>query len=205
MKDVTININTQVAAHRPEISTVGSTLGCQYSKPEASVALKDYEKKIQEAKENGGLGISLSRIPRKLRAITVDVLSTKVTTDIEGNVIILVNEGLEGEIRIPVNDQMTQAGIVTDDAILKALKGEDTNIHFSDIEKLVKTLNIMNQNEKARLEAVKADIELAIQRIDSAIAENAGKVDRYKRERGNNPNQTVIENGNSHVQINLHD
>lgn len=203
MKDVTVNINSQIAAHRRPISEVGSSLGCQFSKPEASVVLKDYEQKIQEAKENGGLGISLSRIPRKLRVVTVDVVSQKITTDIEGQVIILVNEGLDSEIRIPVNDQMTQAGVVTDDAILKALKGEDTNIHFSDIEKLAKTLNIMNQNEKARLEAVKADIELAIQRIDSAIAENNGKVERYKRERGASSTRTVVENGSTSVEINL--
>ena len=152
------------------------------------------------------MDIVLSRAPRKFRAITTDVVSTKITTDLDGTVIVLVNEGTESEIRIPVNADMTKAGVVTDEAVAKALKGEDSNIHFSDLEKLTKILNNLNQNEKARLVKVREDIDLALKRIDSAIAENIKKVETYKRELAVNNNTSVLETGGgSSVEINLHE
>lgn len=202
-KEVTINM--AIGPNRPFISKVGSTLGCQFSKPEAVSCLPDYEKKIQAAKDNNNIEIVLNRPARKFRAITVDVISTKVTTDLDGTAIILVNEGLDSELRIPISPDMTKAGIVTDDAVAKALKGEDTNIHFSDLEKLVKILNVLNQNEKNRLTRVREDIDLAIKRIDSAIAENVKKVEVYKRELHLDANTSVLESHDGTVQINLHE
>lgn len=203
--NINLEIASQVAKHRPEIGTVGSCLGAQFSKPQASACLPEYEKTIQEAKDGGNVALTLNRSPRKFRAITVDVISTKVTADIDNTVVILVNEGLDSEIRIPVNSDMTKAGLVTDDAIAKALKGEDTNIHFSDLDKLVKCLNILNQNEIARLTAVAADIEKAKQRIQSAIAENLNKAEKYKRERGASSDTSVLEGSESPVTIKLHE
>ena len=203
-KEVTLSV--AIAPNRTAISTVGSSLGCSFSKPEASSCLPDYDKKIQEAKNIGSVDIVLCRAPRKFRAITTDVVSTKVTTDLDGTVIVLVNEGLESEIRIPVNSDMTKAGVVTDEAVAKALKGEDSNIHFSDLEKLTKILNNLNQNEKARLVKVREDIDLALKRIDSAIAENIKKVETYKRELSTSNNSSVLEtSANSSVEIKLHE
>jgi len=201
-----VSISVAIGSSRPAISAIGSALGCTYSKPEASSCLPDYDKKIAEAKAIGSVDIVLSRPARKFRAITTDVISTKVTTDLDGTVVILVNEGLDSEIRIPVSSDMSKAGVVTDDAVAKALKGEDTNIHFADLEKLVKILNTLNQNEKTRLIKVREDIELALKRIDSAVAENIKKVETYKRELSIDNAKTVLETGkNSSVEINLHD
>ena len=203
-KEVTLGV--AISSNRPVISTIGSSLGCSYSKPEASSCLPDYDKKIQDAKQLGSVDIVLSRPARKFRAITTDVVSTKITTDLDGTVVVLVNEGLESEIRIPVNSDMTKAGEITDEAVAKALKGEDINIHFTNLEKLVKILNTLNQNEKSRLIKVREDIDLALKRIDSAIAENIKKVETYKRELNVDGMTTVVEDGKGGtVQINLHD
>lgn len=200
-----VSLNVSIGTNRPYISKVGSSLGCSYSKPEASSCLPDYDKKITLAKENG-IDITLSRAARKFRIKTVDVLSTKITQDLDGTVIVLVNEGMgDDELRIPVNSDMTKAGIVTDDAVAKALKGEDSNIHFSDIEKLAKILNTLNQNEKTRLIKIKEDVELAIKRIESAIAENLKKVETYKHELNVDGSKTVLETSDGTVQINVHD
>lgn len=200
--DKNLTINLAVAPNRPYISKVGSTLGCSYCKPEASSCLPEYEKKIKEAQP---IDITLSRAARKFRIRTIDVLSTKVTTNIDGTVVVLINEGLEGELSIPVNEDMTKAGLVTDDAVAKALKGEDTNIHFTDVEKLAKILNTLNQNEKTRLQKVIEDAQLAIKRIDSAIAENVKKVETYNHELHISGDTSLLETKSGDtVQINLH-
>ena len=202
MNEVTVNL--AIANNRRPISNIGSTLGQQYCKPEASVCLPDYERVIDEAKQNDNLKLTLNRVPRKFRIITTDVISTKVTTDVDGTVVVLVNEGLDSEIRIPVDSNMTHAGVVTDDAVRKALRGEDVNIHFTDIEKLNKQINILNQNEINRLEEVISQATLAKKRLESAKAENEKKVETYKRERGSLVNQTPLENGaDAAVQINV--
>ena len=89
-KEVTLSL--AIAPNRTAISSVGSSLGCSFSKPEASSCLVDYDKKIQDAKNIGSVDIVMNRAPRKFRVITTDVVSTKVTTDLDGTVIVLVNE-----------------------------------------------------------------------------------------------------------------
>lgn len=201
-----ININSTIAQHRPEFSAIGSTLGAQYSRPEAKTCLPDYEKKIQTARENGNVDLVINRAPRKFRIITHDVRSAEISTDIDGTVVVFINKGIEGsELRIPVNDDMTKAGVVTDEAVAKALKGEDPNVHFIDVEKLCKHINILNQNELSRLDALIKDATDAKKRIESAIAENVKKAEQYKAERGNNPMMGMLQNGGSTVEINVKD
>lgn len=199
-----ININSTIAQHRPEFSAIGSTLGAQYSRPEAKTCLPDYEKKIQTARENGNVDLVMNRVPRKFRIITHDVRSAEISQDLDGTVVVIINKGIEGsELRIPVNDEMTKAGIVTDEAIAKALKGEDTNVHFIDVEKLCKHINILNQNELSHLDVIIKDATDAKKRIESAIAENVKKAEQYKAERGNNPALGMLQNGNTTVEINV--
>lgn len=201
-----ININSTIAQHRPEFSAIGSTLGAQYSRPEAKTCLPDYDKKIQTARENGNVDLVINRAPRKFRIITHDVRSAEIATDIDGTVVVFINKGIEGsELRIPVNDDMTKAGIVTDEAIAKALKGEDPNVHFIDVEKLCKHINVLNQNELSRLDTLIKDATDAKKRIESAIAENIKKAEQYKAERGNNPMMGMLQNGGSTIEINVKD
>lgn len=191
-----VNLNIAIANNRRPLSIVGSTLGAQYATPEAVICLPDYDKKIAEAKTSGDLTLCLNRPPRKLRSRTEDILSAEVTTDLDGTVIVIINKDRESELRIPVSADMTKAGIVTDDAVRKALKGEK-NIFFNDVKKLASLLNNLNQNEISRINAVIEDLQLAKKRIESAIAENTKKAEQYEQESSNGSRTSVMENGNN--------
>lgn len=200
--EVNINFVSTVAQNRRSISAVGSTLGAQYATPKAAEVLKDYQKVIAEAKAGENLKLVLNRPPRKFRAHTEDILSTEIVTDLDGTVVVVVNKDRESELRIPVSPDMTHAGVVTDDAVQKALKGEK-NIFFNDVPKLVTLMNNLNQNEIARIDAVMNDLKLAKQRIESTIAENVQKAKQYTAETGTSSHTTPLESGSTTVHVNI--
>lgn len=197
-----INLNLAIANNRRPLSLVGSTLGAQYAKPEAVSCLPDYDKKIAEAKTSGDLQLVLNRPPRKLRIRTEDIVSAEITADLDGTIVVIINKDKESELRIPVSADMTKAGIVTDDAVRKALKGEK-NLFFNDVKKLTSLLNNLNQNELNRIDSVIADLQLAKKRIESAIAESSKKAEQYEQESGKSSRTSVLENGNGSVEINV--
>lgn len=206
MKDV--NIDVAIASHSREVSKVGATLGAPYCRPEASTCLPEYEKKIKAAHENDDLDLVLNRNVRKFRVITVTVRNVCTEIGLDGSPMIVVNKGIEGEeLHLPINDDLSKAGVVTEDAVRKALKGEDPNIHFVNPQKLTIHINQLNRNELARLQQVQSDIELAIKRLNSAIAENVKKAEEYERIYATINNPTKIEGVGSgaNVEIHVHD
>lgn len=177
----TINLGV-VAQNRKRISIIGANLGTQYFKAEARSCDNAYDDKVQQVKAGGNIEFVLNRVPRRFRMTGHEVISTEIVSDAVGATKVVLNGHDDNScVSIPVGTNMEKIGTVTDDAINKALKG-DKNIIFADPKKLCAQINQLNADEKARLVAIKKEIEVAIQRIDSAIEENTKKLQVYSQE-----------------------
>ena len=174
-----VNINAKVVAdNRKPISMIGANLGTQYFKAQARAAWPEFEKRKMEVENGGDIEFIINRSPRRYRMTGHDVMSVMVGTDPTGATKIYLNKDDEGEVSIPVVAGMEKIGIVTEDAIGMALRN-DPNIIFSDPKKLAQQLNMLNNDEKTRLVALRDNINKFISQIDSAIAENTKKADIY--------------------------
>lgn len=180
-----IQIDLQIAQNRKPISVIGSTLGAQYAVPEAKSCneFKDYTSRQQEVRNGNNIDFCLNRAPRKVRMLTHDIRAHAIEQNpIDQTLEIVINGGHPGELRIPVGPNLETAGVVTDDAIGRALRGEDPNIFFSDQKKLATIINNSNRNEIARLKRLRDQIDKAMADIESTIAQNEKKAELYARE-----------------------
>lgn len=167
-----------IADNRKPISMIGANLGTQYFKAQARAAWPEFEKAKMEVENGGDISFIINRSPRRYRLTGHDVVSVMVGSDAAGATKIYLNKDSEGEVSIPVVAGMEKIGVVTDDAIGKALRG-DTNIIFSDPKKLAQQLNVLNNDEKTRLVVLRDQLNKFISQLDSAIAENNKKADTY--------------------------
>lgn len=196
-----------IAQNRKRISLVGATLGTQYFKAEARSCDNNFEEKAQQVKAGGNVDFILNRVPRRFRMTGHEILSTEIVSDAVGATKVVLNSHDENaSVSIPVGVNMEKIGIVTDDAIGKALKG-DKNTFFADPEKLCTLVNQYNYDERARLVAVREFADKAIQQIDSAIQENLKKKDTYKQECINStpeiiPTSSTVESESTVVVLN---
>lgn len=175
------NVNLSVVANnRKPISLIGANLGTQYFKAGARASWPDFEKAEFEVRQGGNVDFILNRSPRRYRLTGHDVLSVNITTDAAGATKVILNKDDDNSaVSIPIVSGMDQIGKVTEDAIGKALRG-DSNIIFSDPEKLATQLNMLNNDEKNRLVNLREQINKFIAQLDSAINENNKKCNEYK-------------------------
>lgn len=176
-KEVTIN----VGPIRKPASILGSTLGTSFFKAEARASILDFEKKKLEIEQAGNVDLFITRNPRRFRMTDHDVVSVAIRQDATGAQKIVLNEELDSKVSIAVAPGMEKIGVVTDNALAKALKG-DKSIIFANAKKLANELNTLNLDEKNRLIALQGIINNAIKQIDSAIAENNKKANDYYNE-----------------------
>lgn len=189
--EVKISIQSEVAKHRVPASIIGSTLGHQFCKPEAHACIKEFEKRVAEAAAAGNMDILPNRAPRKFRVKTFDVLNV-VADVVRGETGIVINKGIESsEVFLPFNEDMTQVGKMTSDAFMKALKGVDKNIIFSDVKATVDEANAYNNDEIKRIERAIKMLEDAKKNILSAIGENNAKAKSYLQELADSKVETV--------------
>lgn len=177
MNTTTINVNT-VINNRKAISVVGGALGTQYFKASARAAWPDFDKEAAAVKAGGDADLILNRTPRRYRLRGTDVYSMQIGTDGSGSTVVFINKDSEDELVIPISADMTHAGIVTEDAVGKALRG-DSSIFFQDPKKLAKTLNNYNLAEKQKLEGLRKKIDRMITALDSTIKENEQKAEKF--------------------------
>ena len=114
-----------------------------------------------------------------------DILGANVEEDAIGTTKVILNKGFDSQVSIPVVAGMERIGIVTEDALGKALRvkpGEPNNYIFSDPKKLAMQLNQYNLDEKARLTRMIEVLTKCVSQLDSAIAENNKKADQYQNE-----------------------
>lgn len=181
MANVNINL-LDVAAHRKPISIIGSTLGTQFFKAETRASILDFESKKIEVEQGGNKDLFLNRTPRRFRLTGHDIIGVNITQDATGATKVVLNQDSDDEkVSIPVTTGMEKIGIITDDALGKALRG-DKNIIFSDPKKLANELNTLNEDEKNRCLAMMKVLQNAINQLDSAIAENKKKANDYYNE-----------------------
>lgn len=174
-----------VAANRKPISMIGSSLGTQFFQAEARASIPEFEKLKLTVEQNNNVDFCLNRTPRRYRMTGHDILGANVVEDAIGTTKVVLNQGLDSQVSIPVVAGMERIGIVTEDALGKALRvkpGEPNNYIFSDAKKLAMQLNQYNLDEKARLTKMVEVLTKCISQLDSAIAENNKKADQYQNE-----------------------
>ena len=194
------NINLAViAANRKPISIVGGTLGTQFFKAEARASIQKFDDLKLKVEQGNNVDFCLNRTPRRYRFTGHDILSAEIKTDATNATKVVLNKDTDSQVSIPVSPGMERIGVVTDDALGKALRG-DNNIIFSDAKKLANELNIYNNDEKNRLIRLRDEINRCISQLDSAINENNKKAEQYVAEILNST-PTVIPNPTIEVNI----
>lgn len=178
MTEVNVNLGF-VADFRKPISLVGSSLGTCFFKAEARAGIPDFEQKALAVKQNGNVQFCLNRTPNRYRVTDHDIVAVQVGTDATGAPKVFINKDTDSEVSIPVMPGMEKLGVVTEDALAKALRG-DGNIIFSDVEKLVQQVNTLNMDEKTRLEGLRTEIDKCIAQLVSTIDQNKKKAQDYK-------------------------
>lgn len=190
------NINIQVIAdNRKPISMIGSTLGTQFFKAEARASIPEFDKKKMNIEQDGNKEIFFNRTPRRFRMTGHEITSVALRTDAAGSTKVVLNDDSDDKVSVPVAHGMEKIGKVSDDALGKALRG-DQNIIFSDPQKLASELNVLNEDEKNRCIAAINMLQSAVKQLDSAIAENKKKANDYMNQLiGSAPSEDINENG----------
>lgn len=189
MNTQNININT-VVNNRKAISVVGSALGTQYFKASARAGWTDFDKDAAAVKAGGDVDLILNRTPRRYRLRGTDVYSMQIGTDGSGSTVVFINKDSEDELVIPISADMTHAGIVTEDAVGKALRG-DSSVFFQDPRKLAKTLNNYNLAEKQKVEGLIKKLQKIVTGLDSTIKENETKAEKFFAELTSSVNDSI--------------
>lgn len=176
------NLNMQVlAANRKPISIIGSTLGTAFFQSEARTCDSNFDKKKLLVEQSGNVDMILNRAPRRYRMTDHDIVSVKYDTDAVGSPKVILNEGFDCEVSLPITADLSSVGIVTSDALKKALSG-DKSVIFSNAKKLANQLNQLNRDELTRLDNVITDLQKARQSIVQAIQDNDKKANKYEQE-----------------------
>lgn len=173
---------TVVANNRKSLSIVGANFGCQYYRPEARQNATNFDEVKRNVEQAGNIDLITNRATKRYLVKGFDVTSIQLGTDISGSPVVYINKGDQAsEVAMAISSDLSKVGRVTEDAVNKALRGEQ-GIIFSDVEKLVKQCNIANQAEIERIEKLKADLDKEAQSLQSAIANNLEKYKKYIRE-----------------------
>jgi hypothetical protein len=176
-----VDLSRVTADNRPELRLLGGTLGTKYFKAEARAAILNFEERKVEVERSGNIDMILNRTPRRFYVKDYDVQSVALVTDALGSAKVVLNQGKDEAVSIPISSDGKTFSNVTDDALGKALRG-DQSIVFSNAKKLVDQINTLNRDEKERLLKLAEEIKKSIQQIDSAIASNDKKVSDYYKE-----------------------
>lgn len=188
--NITISPST-LANNRKPISMVGSTLGGQYFNATAREAWPEFDKQKLAIEQGGNVELMLNRSPRRYRMMGHDVLSVCVAKDPTGADKLYINKDTEDEISMPIANGMEKFGILTDDVLARALRG-DKSVVLANASKLAQKLNSFNNDEKRRLMGLRERIDKMIQQIDCTIDENNKKAELYEREMVNSAPQIDI-------------
>lgn len=174
------NVNLSVvASNRKPISMIGANLGTQFFKVEARAAIADFAEQKLNVEKNGNVDLILNRTPHRYRVTSHEILSMILGQDATNTTKVYINKDDEkNSVSIPVGPNMEKIGVVTENAIAEALKG-DRNIIFCDPKKLVANVNVYNMDEKARCQAAISVLQKCIAQLDSTIAENNQKAEKF--------------------------
>lgn len=178
--NITVNPST-LANNRKPISMVGAKLGGQYFNAAAREAWPEFDKFKLSVEQGGNTELCINRSPHRYRMMGHDVISVCVAKDPTGTDKLYINKDTDEEVSIPIAPGMEKFGVVTDEVIARALRG-DKSIVLANASKLAQKLNTFNMDEKRRLIGLRDRIDKMIQQIDCTIDENNKKAEVYERE-----------------------
>ncbi len=177
-----VNINSVVATHRKKIGMIGSNLAGKYFTTSVRESWPDFDKDKTRIEQEGNIELITNRSPRRYRIVGHEILSAVIKADPTGAVKVYLNEGDEqNEVAIPVSNDMEKTGLVTEESIAKALRG-DKSIIFANASKLVKFINAYNVDELNRVTALIDRLNRQVAGIKDAINQNNKKVEVYENE-----------------------
>jgi len=142
------------------------------------VDLKFNERKNEIVQNPQAPDLITNRGPRAILVQDHSVLSQEFAFDVEGNRVVIFNKGLADESTANVVAGNTPFGQVSDDAMKDALRGE-LRIFANGIKTVTK-VNVLNQNELDRWDALKKQIERYCDSLRSTIAANKKKAQEYQ-------------------------
>lgn len=185
---IDVNVESKISQNCQMIGQVGSRLGSQFYKTESREVWQGGKEGFENDKKaiaNGETrAFILNRSPRKYLAKSYRITGTQIVRDeIAGEVVILINPDGKGgyDLCLPITKDLVRAGVVTQETVTKALKGED-NSFFLNADSLVKILNHANEAEVRNLTDLRNRIDKMIQNIQSGISENKQKAELANKE-----------------------
>lgn len=185
---IDINVENKISKNCQMISQFGSRLGTQFYKAEGREVWQGGKEGFENDKKAIANGESqafiLNRSPRKFLAKSHRIVATQIVKDeLTNEVVILVNPDGKGgyDLCLPITNDLVKVGVVTQEAVAKALKGDD-NSFFMNADNLVKILNHANEAEVRNLTELRSRIDKMIQNIQAGIAENKQKAESANKE-----------------------
>lgn len=193
METTQLRVNaTVVASHRRALSNVGKTFGGQFFRANQEDTNPRQAQDVIDSENNNNLDLVLNRSPRRFKQVGTDIVAVEIGEDAQGASMVYINRGRKKQVGdkvfsqeaiIPVSDDMRVDSDASDDAILaEALKGDKTKI-FADPEMLTEKLNILNDNEIARLDKLIQKLQAWRKLIIDTKNSNIDKARKYRAER----------------------
>lgn len=193
METTQLRVNaTVVASHRRALSNVGKTFGGQFFRANQEDTNPRQAQDVIDSENNNNLDLVLNRSPRRFKQVGTDIVAVEIGEDAQGASMVYINRGRKKQVGdkvfsqeaiIPVSDDMRVDSDASDDAILaEALKGDKTKI-FADPEMLTEKLNILNDNEIARLDKLIQKLQAWRKLIIDTKNSNIDKARKYRSER----------------------
>ena len=185
---IDINVENKISKNCQMISQFGSRLGTQFYKAEGREVWQGGKEGFENDKKAIANGESqafiLNRSPRKFLAKSHRITGTQIVKDeLTSEVVILINPDGKGgyDLCLPITNDLVRVGVVTQEAVSKALKGDD-NSFFMNADNLVKILNHANEAEVRQLTELRNRLDKMIQNIQAGIAENKQKAESANKE-----------------------
>lgn len=206
MNTVNVNINA-VNAQCGMIRQIGMTPGLagKYFTITTKHAFKDYEK-IKESIEGNPQAPNLF-INRPIPTFDIKdhiVLSQAVETDATGNVKVVFNPGTDEEAKATVVAGGLGFGIPTSEAIKKAIGPNGEGTIFADGKKLLKETDELIDGQIAWANALKQQLDRAIQSLETSKRENHSKIDSYyKAMNATTPKEMALNGSGDTVEIHI--
>ena len=183
----TKKINVQIVEeNRPNLTAFGNLYGRRIFKASKNPVITDFASRAEQANHNKDL--FLNRNINRYKVLAIDITSLALRKGIDGDYEIVINEGLVDETGsdIEVRCPITKSDITTEvdvDNITKALnKDGNSNVFFSSGKKLAKFLNAENEKERARVEALRKELDQIAKMIETTEDRNIQGVEGYYRQ-----------------------
>lgn len=185
MSEINVNIvETTIKSNRTPLSMLGAKMfGQDVFTPQTRMFNPDYDKVLEQAKQNSNVNLVLNRSPRRFSIGYITIESMVAKQNAIGDVVCRLNEGTDNQIDIPLGENSAKFGEATEEAVQNALKNKNSKDVFSDPRDLGGILNDLNRGEIARLDAMIEQLQKAKAQCVSAISANEKIIADYERQK----------------------